>query len=697
MWFLLGCGVESVAIPYPQMVLSTTAVDFGEVAEGAEATASFTVRNDGYRIYEGTYLGFDMGLTGAEGEGPSVLGPDDDSYCAWWIASEVSCEGPRRQPKSDSGLPRDSHGGRPYDSGGSPPDPEPRCEDDGGPLVLGPGCSVPVHVALSPKSAGEFDAAVWIESTAAAREGNDMPEYTRDPRNFVQQVFVHGEVTDGAGLLTIEPTGHDFGQHYPDGLVDSVTATVSNPGAGPLTVASVDLSAGCGSVVATGLAAGSVLAAGASSSLELAFTPVDDYPLDCVVTIVGDSDDTAIHLVANETVTSEPPSVSFVAPLPGALVDPLADITVELALSDDILPPSLLDCELWSLAQSRFITSCAAADDSGTTSVILSAGTLDAGSDTLVARVADGLPPVVTASLPVAVLDAPAVDADGDAFDPGGTPPDCDDADASAYPGATELPDGLDNDCDSTIDEGTPIVDDDSDGYTPEGGDCDDTDAATSPGSPERADSADNDCDGTIDEGTSIYDDDGDGWSEMDNDCDDDDARTGPYATEVCDDGVDNDCDGLADGPDGCSGAEPEFIGAVEVTPDACEAGERVEHVARVRNLAAFEAGDDCSATEFDGESLRYQCPCPEVDRCDAKNFTRYFLMVDDVGHQAWGYSLVTAYGPGTDLDADYVIEAHGPCAPRDGTEGSCGLALGLAILAWRRHRRHPGPDKPAR
>ncbi|MBM4366658.1 MAG: hypothetical protein FJ102_10625 [Deltaproteobacteria bacterium] len=47
MWFFLGCGVESVAIPYPKMVLSSTEHDLGEVAAGGEGTATFTVRNDG--------------------------------------------------------------------------------------------------------------------------------------------------------------------------------------------------------------------------------------------------------------------------------------------------------------------------------------------------------------------------------------------------------------------------------------------------------------------------------------------------------------------------------------------------------------------------------------------------------------------------------------------------------------------------
>ena len=39
---------------------------------------------------------------------------------------------------------------------------------------------------------------------------------------------------------------------------------------------------------------------------------------------------------------------------------------------------------------------------------------------------------------------------------------DCDDANAAVHPGATELCDGLDNDCDAQTDEGTDDQDDDS-------------------------------------------------------------------------------------------------------------------------------------------------------------------------------------------------------------------------------------------
>ena len=40
---------------------------------------------------------------------------------------------------------------------------------------------------------------------------------------------------------------------------------------------------------------------------------------------------------------------------------------------------------------------------------------------------------------------------------------------------------------------------------------------------------------------------DGDGWSECDGDCDDGNAAVHPFATEICNDGVDQNCDGVTD------------------------------------------------------------------------------------------------------------------------------------------------------
>ncbi|MBN2798045.1 MAG: pre-peptidase C-terminal domain-containing protein [Deltaproteobacteria bacterium] len=140
-------------------------------------------------------------------------------------------------------------------------------------------------------------------------------------------------------------------------------------------------------------------------------------------------------------------------------------------------------------------------------------------------------------------------DADGDGFN---APDDCNDNSVAVYPGAAEVCDGVDQDCDGEIDEGTDCFDADGDGHMA-AVDCDDGDASTYPGAPESCDGADNDCDGTVDEGTECYDDDFDGETEQDGDCNDANANTYSTAPEVCD-GLDNDCDGELDEGIDCSG-----------------------------------------------------------------------------------------------------------------------------------------------
>ncbi|MFQ5876298.1 MAG: MopE-related protein, partial [Acidobacteriota bacterium] len=71
--------------------------------------------------------------------------------------------------------------------------------------------------------------------------------------------------------------------------------------------------------------------------------------------------------------------------------------------------------------------------------------------------------------------------------------------------------------------------------------DCDDVNPRVFPGNPEVCDGVDNDCDGTVEQ----RDRDGDGF-QVCLDCDDADPARHPGATEVCND-IDDDCNGLVD------------------------------------------------------------------------------------------------------------------------------------------------------
>ena len=140
----------------------------------------------------------------------------------------------------------------------------------------------------------------------------------------------------------------------------------------------------------------------------------------------------------------------------------------------------------------------------------------------------------------------PCSDVDGDGYGYPGTPncaggadEDCDDADPAIFPGAAEDPcDGIDSDCDGTVDE---LGDADGDGYSPCQGDCDDNDDFVHPGASEMCDGVDNNCNGSVPPGE--YDEDLDGQMVCEGDCDDNDADVYDGASEVCD-GVDNNCDG---------------------------------------------------------------------------------------------------------------------------------------------------------
>ncbi|MEL6675294.1 MAG: MopE-related protein [Bacteroidota bacterium] len=167
---------------------------------------------------------------------------------------------------------------------------------------------------------------------------------------------------------------------------------------------------------------------------------------------------------------------------------------------------------------------------------------------------------------------------------------DCNDQDSTVYPGAQEICDGKDNDCNGVIDDDLFLFsyfrDRDGDGYgdpnspldtcaipAPPGYvtnnmDCQDLDSTVHPNAQEVCNGIDNNCNGQIDDGLIInrywLDEDQDGfgnplifldtclqqpplgYASNGNDCADDQPDINPLASEICD-GIDNDCQGGID------------------------------------------------------------------------------------------------------------------------------------------------------
>ncbi len=163
---------------------------------------------------------------------------------------------------------------------------------------------------------------------------------------------------------------------------------------------------------------------------------------------------------------------------------------------------------------------------------------------------------------------------------------DCNDADSLINPNASEICDGIDNDCDGLTDDGLVFamyyVDADGDGFGDEatgvescsqpqntitiGGDCDDANDQIYPGATEICDGIDNDCDGVDDNGlnfTTYYTDadndgfgtgstglsfcenPGIGFSTNNQDCNDTNGQINPNATDILANGIDENCDGV--------------------------------------------------------------------------------------------------------------------------------------------------------
>jgi hypothetical protein len=326
-------------------------------------------------------------------------------------------------------------------------------------------------------------------------------------------------------------------------------------------------------------------------------------------------------------------------------------------------------------------------------------------------------------------------DADGDGFGSAGesvracTEPegyvsvatDCDDTDGAVHPGAAESCDGLDDDCDGSVDEGSPAsaplwhLDADGDGYGSElatmracsvppgyvedGADCDDRTAAVNPSAAELCDAIDNDCDGEVDESDALdastwyADADGDFFTARDRvvtaceaplgyaaassawDCDDTDAAVNPSATETCN-GIDDDCDGETDE----AGATDESAWYPDADGDSFP-GKDGAVIACGPPAYYLEAGPpwDCDDADADVNPAAAEDPSNgQDDDCDG--------MVDEVdeGDEADDTDAPGDFGPDATVDGS---NACGCAAPVPMPLGAMALAGALSLLVRRRRR----------
>jgi hypothetical protein len=324
-------------------------------------------------------------------------------------------------------------------------------------------------------------------------------------------------------------------------------------------------------------------------------------------------------------------------------------------------------------------------------------------------------------SIDEAAIDAPAwyLDADGDSYGnanrslsdcsaPAGyvsDTSDCDDLDAATYPGATELCDGADNNCDGRIDENatnmaTWYYDADGDnygdptrttsscsqpnGYVSVNTDCNDAVSTINPGAAESCDGLDNNCNGLVDDGASgastwYADVDGDGYGDPSSftstcsqpsgtvnnnqDCNDRLASVYPGATELCD-GVDQDCDGVVD---------DNAVDAVSLYPDLDGDGYGDENAAPITG---------CSASGYVSNN-------GDCDDADASNVTSCggFTDFDGTTGSAWelrqsfiggvyGMSLITYQMS----DIPYLYNMQGSYVQQYSTAADSWTMLGTAI-----------------
>ncbi|MEC8381212.1 MAG: MopE-related protein [Myxococcota bacterium] len=300
---------------------------------------------------------------------------------------------------------------------------------------------------------------------------------------------------------------------------------------------------------------------------------------------------------------------------------------------------------------------------------------------------------------------------------------DCNDGDALISPDAEEVCDGIDNDCDMLIDDedsissgNTYYADSDNDGYgdadniliaceRPETGyvdnsdDCDDTDDSTNPDAIEVCGGGDDNCDGLSDEDDPgvdlstqiIYyiDNDGDGYGstlsgsqeacsppntdyvEVGGDCNDANSEVNPGATEVCDNGIDNNCDNFADDDDQALDTNTAVTYYEDLDGDGF--GTTASSVSFCSPPDGYVANaSDCNDSVGMGSSIYPGAP----ETCDG-----YDNDCDGQGDQPGTVGLVVSDGSSIDLTTEFTGTSNAPATPLLEEDGVLNLCTGTYYI----------------